>query len=453
MSRPTADPEPDVSPEQAQAELESVLRSPSFERSERLQRFLRFICEMTLQGEGHRINEYLIGSEVFQRGAGYSPNEDSIVRRQAHALRQKLQEHYATQTRERAVRIDLPIGRYVPVFRRVMAVPEPASAPPPPAAAVIAPPPEQTLQPEIQAPVPHRTRKPVLWAGITGLFLAGLLTGLLLPRASQTHIQLSGAATREIWSPWTQTGQDAVICFSNPMTAVIKYFDKPLPADALPHRFRAQLKEEQVFRQVFKLPPGGALYYTPVINQTKMGEAIAGVHLASLLTSGGVAVRSTQSRFLNWEDLRKENLILLGHNEANPWLEPVLKEYPFRLVATSEVRQRGIINTKPAPGEPPEYNITYSQAENDADEEYALLSMIPGVDGNRRLLLINGLNAQATQIATEFVTSESSLAQLLERLRQAAPTHSGPWHFQAILKTRVFDKVPTKATLVAVRVL
>jgi hypothetical protein len=98
-----------------------VLRSPAFERSARLRRFLRFICELSLKGESSRINEYLIGSEVFQRGPGYSPNEDSIVRRQALTLRQKLQEYYSADGRDHGVRIELPVGRYVPIFRRIEA--------------------------------------------------------------------------------------------------------------------------------------------------------------------------------------------------------------------------------------------------------------------------------------------------------------------------------------------
>ncbi len=81
-----------VSAVEVRAKLETVLRSPAFERSERLQRFLRYICDLTLNGESGRINEYLIGSEVFRKGADYNPNEDSIVRRQAHTLRQKLQD-------------------------------------------------------------------------------------------------------------------------------------------------------------------------------------------------------------------------------------------------------------------------------------------------------------------------------------------------------------------------
>src|SRR5688572_10724991 len=107
-----------VSPPEVYAELETVLRSPAFERSERLQRFLRYICELTLKGESGRINEYLIGSEVFRKGTDYNPNEDSIVRRQAHTLRQKLQDYYTGEGSDHVIRIELPIGRYVPVFRR-----------------------------------------------------------------------------------------------------------------------------------------------------------------------------------------------------------------------------------------------------------------------------------------------------------------------------------------------
>ena len=80
----------EISAEDVRRELESVLHSSTFERSERLQNFLQYVCELTLSGEGSRINEYLIGNEVFRRGAHYAPNEDSVVRRQAHALRRKL---------------------------------------------------------------------------------------------------------------------------------------------------------------------------------------------------------------------------------------------------------------------------------------------------------------------------------------------------------------------------
>src|ERR1044071_7139631 len=107
-----------ITPEEVYAELDVLTRSPLFNRSEKLQRFLRFVCETTLQGSGDQINEYLIGSEVFRRGTDYNPSEDSIVRRHAHAMRQKLQEDYAHEGADHAIRIEMPVGRYVPVFRR-----------------------------------------------------------------------------------------------------------------------------------------------------------------------------------------------------------------------------------------------------------------------------------------------------------------------------------------------
>ena len=237
------------------------------------------------------------------------------------------------------------------------------------------------------------------------------------------------------------------------MTAVVKHFEKLLPPDAVPKRFLAHGELEQAFRQTFHLGPGGFVYYTPVVNQTKMGEAIAGVHLSSLLTKAGVSVRSEQSRFLSWDELREDNFILLGHNEANRWLEPILVEYPFKLVATTDARQRGIVNTKPGYGEPAEYKISYSQDENDRDREYALISVLPGLSRTRRLILINGLNAQATQAAAEYLTSGANATELLSRLKQHAPNHKGAWHFQAILKTEVYEKVPSRSIIVTVRVL
>lgn len=436
---------PNPSVEQVQAELETVLRSPGFERAEKLQRFLRFICTLTLQGESQRINEYLIGSEVFQRGPGYNPTEDSIVRRQAHALRHRLQEYYAGEGQGHAVRIELPVGRYVPAFRRIeeqqAAVPKPEPEPPSPAPV-----------PAPAAAEPRRLPQALLWAGAAAAALAVFAAGWALgSRGGNVSAAPWGPATREIWGPWQGLTEGVTICFSTSMNAVIKHFERELPETLIPRRQRASANEERAYREAFRLPAGGHLYFTPVVNQTKASESIAGVLLTALFTRAGITVHTSVSRFLDWDDLRKSNYILLGHNEANPLVLPLLKDKPFGLLETAEGRQRGIWNRQPRPGESAEYRIAYSKGDNEGNQEYALVSMIPGVTG-KRLLLISGLNSQATQVATEFLTSEESLALLLGRLRQQAPRHRGPWHFQAVMKTEVFDNVPTRATLVTARV-
>ena len=73
------------------SELQKVLAGATFINSERLSRFLAFTTQMTLEGRGRELKEYLIGLEVFDRPpSSYDPRVDPIVRVQAGRLRSKL---------------------------------------------------------------------------------------------------------------------------------------------------------------------------------------------------------------------------------------------------------------------------------------------------------------------------------------------------------------------------
>ena len=99
--------------------LERVLGSKPFLGSDRLRRFLRFIVEKSLSGQTDSIKEYVLGLEVFDKGPSFDPRIDPIVRVDASRLRSKLREYYEIEGKEDPVRIDLPKGNYVPVFRLV----------------------------------------------------------------------------------------------------------------------------------------------------------------------------------------------------------------------------------------------------------------------------------------------------------------------------------------------
>jgi predicted ATPase len=111
---------PDTSPTVGQGEilqqLERILAHPLFQKSQRLSTFLRYAVEGTLAGEAARLKEFVIGSEVFQRGDSFYPQTDNIVRVNANRLRSKLVEYYHRSGQLDSVLIDLPKGRYVPVF-------------------------------------------------------------------------------------------------------------------------------------------------------------------------------------------------------------------------------------------------------------------------------------------------------------------------------------------------
>lgn len=436
MPLETQDPTPSAaSPEEVYPELELLLQSPPFSRAEKLQKFLRFICDTTLQGRASQINEHLIGIEVFHRGHDYNPSEDAIVRRHAHAIRQKLQEYYASQGIDRPLRIDMPVGRYVPIFRRREECP--AERPLPaalPASLPATAEPQRRLYP----------KGLVLAAAAAGFTVFGGLLATLYPLDAHPP----SATIREIWGPWI--GKESALSLSNPSSAMVHEYVNPLPSDAVLHSIRLLPEQEKAFREKFGLAKGGGIYLQPTIAQTMMGEAIAATQLASLFSQIGTPLRTMENRFLSWENLRRENRILFGGDEENHWVDYLLSKCPFRMTHPADGSLRSIINTDPQSDEPKTYEVVGS---DEVREEYALISMIAGVVANQELLVICGLNSPTTPLATDYLTGENGRAQLLKLLREKAPTHIGTWHFQIVVKVDVRDKVPTMAKIVALRVL
>jgi adenylate cyclase len=108
--------------DEVRLQLERILTSVPFAHSDRLRRFLRYVVERTLAGEGDRLKEYVVGAEVFDRNDQYDPRLDSIVRVEAGRLRAKLDEYYVGPGRADAILIRLPRGGYAPVFEQGQAV-------------------------------------------------------------------------------------------------------------------------------------------------------------------------------------------------------------------------------------------------------------------------------------------------------------------------------------------
>jgi Tol biopolymer transport system component len=114
--------------EATRRQLERILASPGFLRNERMSRFLRFLTERHLDGQGNQLKESVIAVEVFGRKPDHDPLQDSIVRTEAGRLRGRLAEYYVGEGKDDAVIIELPKGGYTPAFRSR----EPASQSPPP---------------------------------------------------------------------------------------------------------------------------------------------------------------------------------------------------------------------------------------------------------------------------------------------------------------------------------
>ena len=107
-----------IDPSDITSALEAILESPAFGKVERPSRFLRFLVEMTLRGETDRLKETVLGVEIFGRPPDWDPRLDAIVRQEAGRLRKRLARYYDSAQNPQPVRIDLPVGTYVPQFVR-----------------------------------------------------------------------------------------------------------------------------------------------------------------------------------------------------------------------------------------------------------------------------------------------------------------------------------------------
>jgi hypothetical protein len=96
--------------------LEELLGWEPVARSPQLAGFLRYVVERTLAGEESGIKAYSVAVDVFGRPQNFDPQSDPIVRVQARRLRSLLDQYYREAGADAAIRIALPVGRYVPVF-------------------------------------------------------------------------------------------------------------------------------------------------------------------------------------------------------------------------------------------------------------------------------------------------------------------------------------------------
>ena len=112
-------PSSDIPPAAIRAELERILASEIFARSDRLSAFLEFIVEQTLSGQGDTLKEQVIAAALYGKGADFNTAADPIVRVDARRLRDRLREYYSSAP-DNPVVVSVPKGSYTPVFALVL---------------------------------------------------------------------------------------------------------------------------------------------------------------------------------------------------------------------------------------------------------------------------------------------------------------------------------------------
>lgn len=442
--------------EEMRLALERVLNSRHFAHAPMKQKFLRLICEFYLNGRGAELNEYLIGREVFERGDSYNPATDPIVRVGAHGVREKLALYYRKEGSNDEVRIEMPVGSYAPIFTRV----EPATGPEPfgAQAAEIESAKAAELQPlraptgEARARPGERVRRLWLWP-LLALLLVAVVVLAVSNRRLKERLEVKTAAQvvqqyGTVWAPFLQSNDPTVLILSNPV--VHRPANGADPERLTRNGVRLSAEQASMLTNAtgnrLPLKPNQPLQLVPAIAMfTGIGEAVGVYRLANLLQAAGEPTLLKQSRSVGPEDLKNYDLVFLGSVYTNQWSKPLsVKENFVYTVRTT------IENLAPRQGEEREYKPVFNEQTGGLVEDYALVTVTPGIAASKTIMVLAGIYSEGTEAAAEYVTEQHHLNELNQRLRQPGQGHPLKY-YQALLKVRVENSFPTKVSLLTVR--
>lgn len=417
-------------------ELRRVLQSRQFAAAPKRARFLEFVCEQAFLGNGDKLNEFLIGVEVYDRGSEFNPQRDPIVRVQAHEIRRCLRKYYEDTGAANTLRIDLPAGHYVPVFSRS---PSDAEEPPAPSPAAA----------DAPSRLPGRLHLAITLAlGCACVALGVLLVVSLQRNRSVTPLHSSPASLPEslqwFWAPFLPPAHPPLIVIPN--HPVLRAAHNGDSAETVARGHEIPKTDLPEFRDTIHFRELRRFIFVPSLTDfTAVGETLGVVRLCDMFFRAGDSCRVQPSRLVNFEEIRNGNAILLGGSQA--WSGRVfLDAQGFHL-------QSGVIlNRNPLPGEKPEYKPEFDPVTNQLTRDYALVLMLPNQEKENRVLLIYGIYTQGSQAAIEYLMDPERMTVLRKALIAASPDHRMiPTYFQALLTTTVENAVPGTTSLVAVR--
>jgi hypothetical protein len=441
--------------------LEKVLQSETFARSERLKNLLRFLCEAEIGGRESELNEYAIATMALGRPESFAPLEDSSVRSRVHELRQKLEKYYAHEAPSAAARIELRKGSYVPRFfvapAGVVAVENGAAAAP---VAVLAPlevvtktcAPAEPI-PAASAAAPNRS----VWAAAAMAFSAGaavMFTVLAIwssgarPGERVPGTYLETASVRSLWTPELETlwrpfiegGAPVLIAFEN------RFFVHMGPLVVRDTKVNSldNVEDSELLTRVQHLFGIRQLYGS--WNYTDVGSPQALFYLTRLLSSriGSISVKSSLN--VTADDLRSNNIILVG----KPWTDP---EIDRTLSQAELIDVNGKIrNVHPAPGEQAEYKDDNDPTDpNRWTVKYSVITLMPGPAKGRKILTLTGSGSEQPSALAYYMTSPDSAGELLKRMKLTSGRL--PEYFQILVRAEFKSLAPIKVDYVIHRAL
>ncbi len=429
---------------EAHAQLvREVLASRTFAKSARLSEMLSYICRTALEGDAAQLNEQQIGRRVFGRSESYNPADDSIVRAQARLLRQKLEEYFDHECPHTAEVITVPKGGYVPVFRPREPVRSPETfqqaegeATPVTGAET----PMATTQPIVPAGQFRRLHR-VRWGAVLGL-LALVVATVAWSLLHRGRADAPTTAADLLWNSIFQKDQATLIVPSD--DGLVLFQELTHSSVALDDYI-----DGSYLRRVTPSPNGGVTF-TPqwfaAHQYTSSADLNLTLRLSRVRQAGLAQLSASNARGLQLNDLKSRNVILIGGPGSNPWVGLFADRLNFQLGWDWGSGQGFVRNRRP---EQKELAIYRDVQLSSSRKSYGLLAYLPGIDGTKQALLVEGTGMAGTEAAADFLFGSSfgSFAQAIGASRESLP------YFELLLETSSIGGNGPEAHVVAYRVI
>jgi len=409
-------------------ELDSILKSSFFRSSKRSQQFLTYVVRYRLAGNLDPLKERIIGTDLFNRPAGYATGDDSVVRVQAGEVRRRLEQYYHANPSDSVVRIELPLGSYAPEFHWTAD----AASQIGPAAIII---PDSSAIAQDKDPLVPASGK----INVTGrlrknkklatLFLAVLVllivVGVLVHRARAPKSVLD-----QFWGPMFSTSKPLLICLPKP----ISY----RPSIALYNRYAKTPGEfdSEVDRMNGRpnLKPDDKLVWSDMIEYPDLGvgkgDVEAAIRLSGMLGRLGKDSEVRIGDDYSFEDLRNSPAIIVGAF-SNRWTIQTTSGLHF---AFAEDRGVFRIQEQGASG-----RSWYAKLGRNGAivEDYGIVTRLVTSGTGQFVVAIAGITSDGSEAAAEFASNSEALERAL---RNSSPDWEQK-NVQILVKTTVTDSV------------
>jgi hypothetical protein len=404
--------------------VQRVVNSEPFHRSPALCAFLLYITDEAILGHAEDLKEQVIGTRVLGRKPNYDPADDNIVRVRAHELRVRLEKYFATEGQGEPVVIKIPRGAYAPEFSPRKSVSPPDLQ-------------QQQTAEETSAILQDRTAPGVARLSLRRGFIFGAvvlvavgasvaITRYSLAGRNQTATTRPAGAIGDFWKQFfDKPNEELKVVFADTSFALWQDLNgKTLDlGDYLNRKYYNEAKGNKVFNVIMR-------------RVTSPPDLALSVHLATVAAEFNGQEYPQFARDVEAEFFHHGNVVLIGSHRSDPWVSVYEPSLNFILDQDPSSGAPLFRNRSPHGNEAQTYSIPdmydTQRSEEKTYASYGVVALLKGCGDHGLTVLVEGLNAQATQAAGDMVTDPQRLDALLSSIGHKAGTNVAP--FEALFQ-------------------